>query len=109
MTPAELACASGIKREELEAIEAGRGTGPRQDEGSASNLAVLVMSYADINRVVLVGRLHARPRAAGPASRRPTVCGLRIACNSVRKDGDVAQERPNYFDVYVFGAQEEDA
>jgi single-strand DNA-binding protein len=33
------------------------------------------------------------------------VCGLRLACNSSRKDAEgVYSERPNYFDVSVFGA-----
>jgi single-strand DNA-binding protein len=64
------------------------------------------MSYADINRVVLVGRLTRDPELRALPS-GSTVCGLRIACNGVRKDGDVYQERPNYFDVYVFGAQGE--
>jgi single-strand DNA-binding protein len=36
------------------------------------------------------------------------VCGLRIACNGVRKDGERYQERPNYFDVSVFGLQADD-
>jgi single-strand DNA-binding protein len=38
------------------------------------------------------------------------VCGLRIACNSVRRNADGEfQEKPNYFDVDVFGAQAENA
>jgi single-strand DNA-binding protein len=64
------------------------------------------MSYADINRVVLVGRLTHDPELRTLPSDR-TVCGLRIACNAVREDGDVYQERPNYFDICVFGAQGE--
>lgn len=32
------------------------------------------------------------------------VCGLRIACNGVRKTDEGYVERPNYFDVSVFGA-----
>lgn len=64
------------------------------------------MSYADINRVVLVGRLTRDPELRALPS-GSTVCGLRIACNGVRKDGDVYQERPNYFDVSVFGAHGE--
>jgi single-strand DNA-binding protein len=33
-----------------------------------------------------------------------SVCGLRIACNGVRKTDEGYVERPNYFDVSVFGA-----
>jgi single-strand DNA-binding protein len=36
------------------------------------------------------------------------VCGLRLACNSAKKDPEGAYvERPNYFDVSVFGAPAE--
>ncbi len=57
-----------------------------------------------INRVVLVGRLTRDPELRALPSGR-SVCSLRIACNSARKDvdGEFA-ERPNYFDVSVFGA-----
>src|SRR6185369_12990735 len=55
-------------------------------------------------RVVLVGRLTRDPELRSLPSGR-SVCSLRIACNSSRKDADGAyQERPNYFDVSVFGA-----
>jgi single-strand DNA-binding protein len=61
------------------------------------------MPYADMNRVVLVGRLTRDPELR-PLPSGSTVCGLRVACNGIRKEGDVYQERPNYFDVSVFGA-----
>lgn len=61
------------------------------------------MPFADINRVVLVGRLTHDPKLRALPS-GGTVCGLRIVCNSIRKDGDVYRERPNYFSVSVFGA-----
>jgi single-strand DNA-binding protein len=64
------------------------------------------MSYTDINSVVLVGRLTRDPELRALASGR-NVCSLRIACNGFRKDGDTYQERPNFFDVSVFGAQGE--
>jgi len=36
-----------------------------------------------------------------------SVASLRIACNSSRKDGEQTTERPNYFDVTVYGAPAE--
>ncbi len=57
-----------------------------------------------INRVVLVGRLTRDPELRALPSGR-SVCALRIACNSARRDADGAlAERPNYFDVSVYGA-----
>jgi single-strand DNA-binding protein len=64
------------------------------------------MSYSDINRVVLVGRLTRDPELRALPSGH-SVCNLRLACNGVRKEGDVYQERPNYFDVSAYGAQGE--
>ncbi len=63
------------------------------------------MPYTDINHVVLVGRLtrdpEVRPLPEG------SVCGLRVVCNATRRGADGQEERPNYFDVSVFGAQVE--
>src|ERR1700736_6573085 len=65
------------------------------------------MSYFNINRVVLVGRLTREPELRALPS-GTSVCGLRIACNSARKDADGALvEKPNYFDVSVYGAAAE--
>jgi single-strand DNA-binding protein len=60
-----------------------------------------------INRVVLIGRLTRDPELRSTPSGTP-VCGLRIACNSSHREpsGDYV-ERPNYFDVSVFGAPAE--
>lgn len=65
------------------------------------------MSHSNINRVILVGRLTRDPELRALPS-GDSVCGLRIACNGVRKDaeGDY-RERPGYFDVSVFGARGE--
>ncbi|HEX3390973.1 MAG TPA: single-stranded DNA-binding protein [Solirubrobacteraceae bacterium] len=65
------------------------------------------MSYSNINRVVLVGRLTADPELRALPS-GTTVCNLRLACNGVRKnaDGEYA-EKPNFFNVSVYGAQGE--
>jgi single-strand DNA-binding protein len=64
------------------------------------------MSYSDINSVVLIGRLTRDPELRALASGN-SVCSLRIACNGIRKDGDAYVERPNFFDVSVFGSQGE--
>jgi single-strand DNA-binding protein len=65
------------------------------------------MSYFSINRVVIVGRLTRDVEIRSLPSGR-SVANLRIACNSSRKDADgQTSERPNYFDVSVFGASAE--
>lgn len=65
------------------------------------------MSYFTINRVVIVGRLTRDVEIRSLPSGR-SVANLRIACNSSRKDADgQTSERPNYFDVSVFGVSAE--
>ena len=65
------------------------------------------MPYHSLNRVVVIGRLTRDPELRSTAT-GTSVCGLRIACNSARKDAEgVYAERPNYFDVSVFGAPAE--
>jgi single-strand DNA-binding protein len=65
------------------------------------------MSYFTINRVVLVGRLTRDPELRALPS-GTSVCSLRIACNSSWRDGEgEVQQRPNYFDVSVFGGPAE--
>ena len=65
------------------------------------------MSNFSINRVVLVGRLTRDPELRALPS-GVSVCGLRVACSSSRKDaeGDY-REKPNFFDVSVYGAPAE--
>jgi single-strand DNA-binding protein len=61
------------------------------------------MSSFQINRVVLVGRLtrEAELRALPSGA---SVCSLRLACNSSRREPDGSySERPNFFDVSVYG------
>jgi single-strand DNA-binding protein len=66
-----------------------------------------IMAYFSINRVVLVGRLTRDPELRALPS-GTSVCSLRIACNSSRKDADGEfVERPNFFDVSVYGARGE--
>jgi single-strand DNA-binding protein len=61
------------------------------------------MSYSNINRVVLVGRLTSDPELRALPS-GSSVCGLRIACNTSRKSsGGDYTEKPNFFNVSVFG------
>jgi single-strand DNA-binding protein len=61
------------------------------------------MSYSNINRVVLVGRLTSDPELRALPSGL-AVCSLRVACNTTRKnaEGDYT-EKPNFFSVSVFG------
>jgi single-strand DNA-binding protein len=64
---------------------------------------------ANINRVVLVGNLTKDPELRHTPGGTP-VCSLRIAVNSRRRDesGNWV-DKPNYFDVSVFGNQAESA
>jgi single-strand DNA-binding protein len=63
---------------------------------------------ASINRVVLVGNLTRDPELRNTPSGM-SVCSLRLAVNTRRKDNATGQwtEKPNYFDVTVWGAQGE--
>src|ERR1700689_5106338 len=67
----------------------------------------IIMSHFSINRVVLIGRLTRDPELRALPS-GTSVCSLRIACNSSRRDSDGEfAERPNFFDVSVYGAAAE--
>ena len=63
---------------------------------------------ANINRVVLVGNLTRDPELRHTAGGTP-VCGLRVAVNTRQKDPSTGEwgDKPNYFDVSVFGNQAE--
>ena len=63
---------------------------------------------ANINRVVLLGNLTRDPELRHTPS-GTAVCSLRIAVNTRRKDGATGEwtEKPNYFDVTVWGNQGE--
>jgi single-strand DNA-binding protein len=63
---------------------------------------------ANINRVVLVGNLTRDPELRHTPS-GVAVCSLRLAVNSRRKDPSTGEwgEKPNYFDITVWGNQGE--
>jgi single-strand DNA-binding protein len=63
---------------------------------------------AAINSVTLVGNLTRDPELRHTPSGTP-VCSLRLAVNTRRKDGASGQwvEKPNYFDITVWGQQGE--
>ena len=65
------------------------------------------MSYFTINRVVLVGRLTRDPELRALPS-GTSVCSLRVACNSTRRDAEGEyQEKPNFFNVDIYRASAE--
>ncbi len=63
------------------------------------------MSAPTINRVVLLGNLTKDPELRALAS-GTSVCRLRMACTTRRRNADTGgwDEKPNFFDVTVFGA-----
>jgi single-strand DNA-binding protein len=64
------------------------------------------VAASNINSVVITGNLTRDPelRTTGGGT---SVCGMRVAVNSRRKEGDQWVDKPNYFDVTVWGAQGE--
>ena len=65
------------------------------------------MAATNINRVVLTGNLTRDPELRSLPSGM-SVCSLRVACNTRRKGADGQWvDKPNYFDVTVWGAQGE--
>jgi single-strand DNA-binding protein len=64
------------------------------------------MVRSNINRVVLTGNLTQDPELRSTNS-GTAVCNLRIASNTRRKDAATGEwvEKPNYFDIVVWGAQ----
>jgi len=68
------------------------------------------VAATNINRVVLTGNLTADPELRSLPS-GTSVCELRVACNSRRKDQSSGEwvDKPNYFNVKVWGAQGENA
>jgi single-strand DNA-binding protein len=68
------------------------------------------VAATNINRVVMTGNLTADPELRSTAG-GTSVCSLRIACNTRRKDASSGEwvDKPNYFNVTVWGAQGENA
>jgi single-strand DNA-binding protein len=66
------------------------------------------VAATNINRVVLTGNLTRDPELRSLPSGM-SVCSLRVACNTRRKDNATGDwvDKPNYFDVTVWGAQGE--
>jgi single-strand DNA-binding protein len=66
------------------------------------------MTQVNINRTILTGNLTADPDVRSTPS-GTTVCKLRLATNTRRKDGASGEyvAKPNYFDITVWGAQGE--
>jgi single-strand DNA-binding protein len=66
------------------------------------------MAASNINRVIITGNLTSDPELRSLPS-GTSVCKLRVACNTRRKDGASGEwvDKPNYFDVTVWGAQGE--
>jgi len=66
------------------------------------------LAASNVNVVVVTGNLTRDPelRHTGGGT---AICELRVAVNSRRKDGQSGQwvDKPNYFDVVVWGAQGE--
>jgi len=66
------------------------------------------MAATNINRVIITGNLTADPELRSLPS-GTSVCKLRVACNTRRKDNSTGEwvDKPNFFDVTVWGAQGE--
>jgi single-strand DNA-binding protein len=66
------------------------------------------VAATNINSVVITGNLTRDPELRSTPS-GTSVCKLRVAVNSRRKDGASGDwiDKPNYFDVTVWGAQGE--
>ena len=64
---------------------------------------------SNINRVILTGNLPRDPELRSTGSGTP-VCSLRLASNTRRRDaGGEWVDKPNYFDITVWGAHGENA
>lgn len=68
------------------------------------------MAATNINRVIITGNLTRDPELRNLPSGM-SVCSLRIASNTRRKDGQSGEwvDKPNYFDITIWGRQGENA
>ena len=68
------------------------------------------MAATNINRVIITGNLTRDPELRSLPSGM-SVCSLRIASNTRRKDNSTGDwvDKPNYFDVTIWGRQGENA
>jgi single-strand DNA-binding protein len=68
------------------------------------------MAATNINRVIITGNLTRDPELRSLPSGM-SVCSLRVACNTRRKDNQSNEwvDKPNYFDVTIWGRQGENA
>src|SRR5947208_15580857 len=68
------------------------------------------MAATNINRVIITGNLTRDPELRSTSSGM-SVCSLRVACNTRRKDNQSGEwvDKPNYFDVTIWGRQGEHA
>jgi single-strand DNA-binding protein len=66
------------------------------------------MAATNINRIVMTGNLTRDPELRSTSS-GTSICKLRIACNTRRKNNSSGEweDKPNFFDVTVWGAQGE--
>ena len=66
------------------------------------------MAASNMNVVVITGNLTRDPELRSTPG-GTSICKLRVAVNSRRKDGQTGEwvDKPNYFDVTVWGAQGE--
>jgi single-strand DNA-binding protein len=66
------------------------------------------VAATNINRIVMTGNLTTDPELRALPS-GTSVCKLRVACNTRRKNSSTGEweDKPNYFDVTVWGAQGE--
>src|SRR5256886_16056348 len=68
------------------------------------------MAATNINRVIITGNLTRDPELRSLPSGM-SVCSLRVAVNTRRKDNQSGEwvDKPNYFDVTIWGRQGENA